>query len=229
MQKFVYCIRLTNLTDFLKTFSRCLLSLLFVAAIPATSADDSIRLIAIGDSLIAGHGLPVEDGFVTQLETALVQNSHDVRVFNGGVTGDTTDGGLARIDWILSDPYSAVILHLGHNDAFRAIPVPIVQQNLDQMMSNIQARNLPILLAGAMAPRNLGPEYYRAFDAVFPELADKYNVVFYPFFLAGVATDPSLNQADGIHPNQSGVALIVQQILPYVEELLEQVKQQESN
>lgn len=211
--------------DSLTILSRFLLGLLFMASITGASANDNIRLIAIGDSLISGHGLPVKDGFVAQLEAALAQKSYDVRVFNAGVTGDTTSGGLARIDWILSDPYSAVILHLGHNDAFRGIPVQVVHENLDRLIANIKARGLPILLAGTKAPRNLGPDYYRAFDAIFPQIAEKYDLLFYPFYLDGVATELDLNQADGIHPNQLGVALIVQQILPSVEELIRQVVQ----
>ena len=210
---------------FRKLIGKSFIALVFLVFVSGPSAADGLRLVAIGDSLIAGYGLPVEDGFVSQLQVALTQKSLDVRVFNAGVSGDTTGGGLARVDWTLADPYSAVILHIGHNDAFRAIPVDLVEQNLDQMIAAIVARELPILLAGAMAPRNLGPDYYLAFDAIYPALAEKYGLIFYPFFLEGIATDADLNQADGIHPNKAGVALIVQQMLPYVEQLIEQASQ----
>ena len=210
---------------FRKLTGKSFIALVFFVFVSGPSAADGVRLVAIGDSLIAGYGLPVADGFVSQLQAALTKESLDVQVFNAGVSGDTTGGGLARVDWTLADPYSAVILHIGHNDAFRAIPVALVEQNLDQMIAAIVARELPILLAGAMAPRNLGPDYYLAFDAIYPALAEKYGLIFYPFFLEGVATDADLNQADGIHPNKAGVALIVQQMLPYVEQLIEQASQ----
>ncbi len=206
-------------------FSKFLISLLLLVPLTVANADERIRLIAIGDSLTAGHGLPVADGFVPQLEAALANHSYDVRVVNAGVTGDTTGGGLARIDWILSEPFSAVLLHLGYNDAFRAIPVDLVRQNLDELIAKIKSHGLPILLAGAMAPRNLGPDYYEAFDAIYPDLAEKHDILFYPFFLDGVATEFDLNQEDGIHPNKLGVAQIVERILPYVEQLIEQSAQ----
>lgn len=197
---------------------------LLLSSADAFSADN-IRLIAIGDSLVAGYGLPVEDGFVTQLEAALTQKSYDVSIVNAGVSGDTSSGGLSRIDWVLSETYSAVILNLGYNDAFRGIPVETVQSNLDALILKIKQRNLPILLAGALAPRNLGPDYTLAFDAIYPNLAEKHDLVFYPFFLEGVATNPDLNQDDGIHPNKDGVAVIVRQLLPYVEQLIERTRE----
>ncbi len=184
---------------------------------------ETIRLVAIGDSLIAGYGLPAEDGFVSQLENALIEKSYDVRLVNAGVSGDTTNGALARIDWVLAEPYSAVILHVGYNDAFRGIPTGQVHQNLERLLAKIDQRGLPTLLAGAMAPRNLGADYYLAFDAIFPQLSNQYDLVHYPFFLEGVATEPTLNQADGIHPNKDGVSLIVRQMLPYVEQLIERL------
>ncbi len=201
-------------------FSSVVTGCLLLLVTHSVCGSNTVNLVAVGDSLIAGYGLAVENGFVTQLENALRKKSYDIRVFNAGVSGDTTHGGLARIDWVLADNYSAVILHLGHNDAFRGIPVEQVRQNLDELIGRINRRSLPILLAGAMAPRNLGPDYYLAFDAIFPQLAEKYELLFYPFFLEGVATEPTLNQADGIHPNADGVALIIQQMLPHVEQLL---------
>ena len=198
-----------------------IISLVLIAS---AYASDPIRILAIGDSLIAGYGLKPEEGFTAQLENALSDKSYTVQIVNSGISGDTTSGGLARIDWVLSDPYSAVILNLGSNDAFRAVPVDLVKQNLIDILERIQSRNLPVLLAGAMAPRNLGPEYSKAFDAIYPEIARHFDVLFYPFFLEGVATDNSLNQQDGIHPNKAGVSLIVIQMLPYVEKLISQAE-----
>ena len=209
----------------LQRFLSVVSGLLLLLSSADTFSADNIRLIAIGDSLVAGYGLPVEDGFVNQLEAALTQKSYDVSIVNAGVSGDTSSGGLSRIDWVLSETYSAVILNLGYNDAFRGIPVETVQSNLDALILKIKQRNLPILLAGALAPRNLGPDYTLAFDAIYPHLAEKHDLVFYPFFLEGVATDPDLNQDDGIHPNKDGVAVIVRQLLPYVEQLIERIRE----
>ncbi|MXW47754.1 MAG: arylesterase, partial [Gammaproteobacteria bacterium] len=139
---------------------RIIVGLLLALILCNTSYGSTIRLVAIGDSLIAGYGLPVEDGFVIQLENALKARSFDVEIFNAGVSGDTTSGGLARIDWVLTDDYAGVILHLGHNDAFRGISVEQVRGNMDELIANIKQRGLPIVMSGAMAPRNLGPDYY---------------------------------------------------------------------
>ena len=190
----------------------------------AVSAQNNgpLRIVAIGDSLVAGYGLDVEYGFTAQLERALQQKGHAVKIHNAGVSGDTTDGGLARVDWVLSEPASAVILFLGYNDAFRVIPVELVRSNLAQTIEKIQSRNLPILLAGAKAPRNLGAQYYDEFDAIYPDLANRFGVLLYPFFLEGIATEPAFNQEDGIHPNAAGVAVIVEQMLPFVEQLIDQ-------
>ncbi len=205
-------------------FAKITCGVILLATLTAAQADNHVRLVAFGDSLIAGYGLPVEDGFVAQLEKALTEKGHTVEIFNAGVSGDTTAGGLDRVDWVLSEQYSGVILHLGHNDAFRGIPVDVIHSNLDAMIASIKQRGLPVLLTGAMAPRNLGADYYLAFDAIYPQLAEKHDLVFYPFFLEGVATNPDLNQDDGIHPNQSGVAYIVEQLLPYVDQLIERIK-----
>ena len=204
---------------------RIIVGLLLALLVSNTSFGSTIRLVAIGDSLIAGYGLPVEDGFVSQLEKALIARSFDVQIFNAGVSGDTTSGGLARIDWVLTDDYSGVILHLGHNDAFRGIAVEQVRSNMNKLIAHIKQRGLPIVMSGAMAPRNLGPDYYLEFDSIFPDLAEKYDLLFYPFFLDGVATDPGLNQGDGIHPNKDGVAFIVERIVPYVEQLIHQISE----
>ena len=198
----------------------------FGALLSGVNAEQTepIRIVAIGDSLIAGYGLKSEHGFTAQLEELLNEKGCSVRIINSGVSGDTTGGGLARIDWVLSDPYAGVILFLGYNDAFRAIPVDSVRQNLTETIVKIQSRNLPVLFFGAKAPRNLGADYYERFDTIYPDLAEEYGLLFYPFFLEGVATDPSLNQKDGIHPNEAGVALIVSRILPYAGQLISQIE-----
>ena len=156
------------------------------------------------------------------MEIALRDAGHSATVVNAAVSGDTTSGGLARLEWLLGDPYDAVILFLGANDALRAIPVELVSNNLRAMLEILVSRQIPTLFVGMRAPRNLGPQYVEEFDAVYTKLAADFDVVFYPFFLEGVATDLSLNLEDGIHPNAEGIAVIVEKILPYAEELVQQ-------
>ena len=174
---------------------------------------------------MAGKGLDAGEGFTAQLESELHRLGYSVQVIDASVSGDTTSGGLARLDWVLAEPYSAAIVFLGYNDAFRAIPVELIRNNLNRIIETIQSRNLPVLLAGAKAPRNLGAQYYEQFDAVYPEIASQYDVEFFPFFLQDVATDPDLNQSDGIHPNKQGVSVIVRNMLPHVENLISRLKQ----
>ena len=186
-------------------------------------ATDKIKILALGDSLFAGRGLSPEFGITSQLEQKLQQKGYLVEITNSGISGDTTYGGLTRIDWVLSDPHSGVILCLGYNDAFRGIPVEEVRENLRKIIEKIQAQGLPILLTGVLAPRNLGSDYYEVFDAIYPELAEEFDLLLYPFILDGVATKPSLNQQDGIHPNEAGVAVIVGNLLPIVEQFIGQI------
>lgn len=192
----------------------------------AVRAGESVRLLVLGDSLAAGYGLPRQDGFAAQLERALRADGLDVTVINAGVSGDTSAGGLARLDWVLESAGSggpgAVIVELGANDGLRGFDPDVTYRNLDRIVSRLSERGLPILIAGMRAPPNLGREYVEAFDAVFPRLAARHDVPLYPFFLDGVAADPNLNQADGIHPNREGVAEIVGRITPAVKELLKQ-------
>ncbi|MBX6745282.1 MAG: arylesterase [Acetobacteraceae bacterium] len=191
---------------------------------PARAA--SIRLLALGDSLTAGYGLPQGQGFVPQLQAALRAHGHDAQVLDAGVSGDTTAGGLARLDWALADQPQAAIVELGGNDGLRGLPPRETRANLDAILSRLKARGVPTLLAGMLAPPNLGADYGREFAEVFKSLArDHPEVVFYPFFLEGVAADPALNQPDGIHPNAKGVEVIVRRILPAVETLLGRVSQ----
>ncbi len=180
--------------------------------------------MAFGNSLVAGFGLSTSDGFVVQLENTLRNRQFDVDVIDGGVSGDTTSGGLARIEWALADRIDAVILELGSNDALRGIDPAITRKNLDSILKILSDRNVPVLLAGMYAPRNLGVEYTESFDRIYPELATIHDTVYYPFFLEGVAGIPALNQEDGIHPNAAGVEEIVQRLIPYVEMLLNRVE-----
>jgi len=194
-------------------------------AAPSPAPKEPQRLIlAFGDSLTAGYGLPATDGFTRQLEDALKSQGLNVRVHNAGVSGDTTSGGRSRLGWVLSSMKQKpdlVILELGANDALRGIDPKLTRANLDAMLTELKSQNLPVLLAGMYAPRGLGATYYKAFDAIYPDLAKKHDVALYPFFLDGVAADPALNQRDGIHPNKAGVAVIVKRLAPHVRRALQ--------
>ena len=177
-------------------------------------------ILDFGDSLSAGYGLPSEQAFPARLEAALRRRGIEVRVINGGVTGDTTAGGLARLDWALADKPDLVILELGANDALRGIDPATVRDNLDKMIGKIEASGAKVLLVGMLAPPNWGAEYQSAFDRIFPELAKVHDVPLYPFFLEGVAMRPELNQPDGLHPNERGVAVLVGRLAPVVARLV---------
>jgi len=190
--------------------------LLVLLATPSATAADPLRILAFGDSLTAGFGLADADGFVPQLQSALADKGIAARVTNAGVSGDTTAGGLARLDWSLADDPQLVIVELGANDGLRGLDPKTTAANLDGILAKLESQKRAILLAGMKAPRNLGTEYTTAFDAIYPDLAARHNVMLYPFFLDGVATDPQLNQEDGIHPNAAGVKVVVGHMLPYV-------------
>jgi acyl-CoA thioesterase-1 len=191
----------------------------------SAAAQQPVRLLVIGDSLTAGFGLPPGEGFVPQLQAALEARGLSVRVIDAGVSGDTTAGGLARLDWALAEEPHAVLLELGANDGLRGLPPQQVRANLTAILDRLAARDLPVLLAGMLAPPNFGAAYGREFVAVFHDLArERPELIFYPFFLEGVASDQTLNQPDGIHPNQQGVAEVVRRILPAVMELLDRVR-----
>jgi acyl-CoA thioesterase-1 len=192
--------------------------------LPALAAPEPVRLLALGDSLTAGYGLPPGQGFVPRLQAALAAEGRAVRVIDAGVSGDTSAGGLARLDWALAENPQAALVELGGNDGLRGLPPTEMRLNLGRILDRLAARGIPALLAGMQAPRNFGADYGREFIAVFAELARAHpDVVFYPFFLDGVATDPALNQADGIHPNEAGVAIIIRRILPAVAALLDKL------
>jgi acyl-CoA thioesterase-1 len=190
------------------------------ASAPATAAPREI--VALGDSLVAGYGLQPGEAFPEQLEAALRRRGWDVAVANAGVSGDTAADGFARFEWSVPASADLVIVELGANDFLRGLDPAVTRDALGGILAKLQARNQRVLLAGMLAPRNLGPEYVAAFDKIFPELAAQHGVALYPFFLEGVAQQSSLNQPDGLHPNAKGVARIVENILPYVEALLRQ-------
>ncbi len=182
------------------------------------------RLLALGDSLTAGYGLPRGEGFVPQLQAALVARGRAVRVLDGGVSGDTMSGGAARLDWALADQPQAAIVALGGNDGLRGLPPTRMAEALESILNRLEARRIPTLLAGMHAPPNLGADYGASFHAVFTEAAkQRPQLIFVPFFLEGVAGDRALNQADGIHPNPRGVAVMIRHMLPATEQLLDRV------
>ena len=187
---------------------------------PVAASDKLLRIVALGDSLTAGLGLAEPDAFPAKLQQALVAKGMAVSISNAGVSGDTMAGGLARLDWSVPAGTDAVILELGANDALRGIDPAVTRRALDGILRGLAQRNIPVLLCGMLAPPNLGADYAHAFDAIFPDLAKTYGVVFYPFFLDGVAADPKLNQHDGLHPTAAGVDVIVAKILPAVEDVI---------
>lgn len=178
------------------------------------------RIVAFGDSLSAGYQLPAKDAFPSQLEAVLRAKGHNVAVENAGVSGDTASAGLARLDWSIGEGVEAVILELGANDALRGLDPAITEAALDEMISKLKGRGIKVLLAGMYAPRNNGEAYAQRFDAIYPRLSQKHGVPLYPFFLAGVQGEKSLNLADGMHPNAAGVRVIAEKIAPEVEKLL---------
>ena len=189
-----------------------------------TARAETIRILGFGDSLMAGYGLADEDAFPTRLEAALREAGHDVNVINAGVSGDTTAGGASRLAWSLSEEPDAAIVELGANDGLRGIPTADTRKNLDAILTALGENDIPVLFAGMYAPPNMGKEYGADFSRVFEDLSAKHDVIFYPFFLDGVAGDLALNQADGIHPNRAGVDIIVERILPYAEKLVARAK-----
>ena len=198
------------------------LAAVLAAASPAEAK--AIRLVVLGDSLTAGLGLPPGKAFPDRLQAALRAKGWDVTVLNAGVSGDTTADGLQRYDWAVPADADALIVELGANDMLRGLKPEDTKQALSAILDKARAAHLPTLIAGMRAAPNLGAEYDRAFNAIYPALAEAHDAALYPFFLDGVAGDPKLNQADGIHPTAEGVDAIVERIEPSVEQLLKQVK-----
>jgi acyl-CoA thioesterase-1 len=194
------------------------------AVVPARAADRPVKIVAFGDSLSAGYGLPVDAAFPAKLAGALQMKGVAVTIANAGVSGDTASGGLARLDWSVPEGTDAVIVELGANDMLRGIDPAVTKAALDQILGKLAQRHILVLLAGMKSLSNFGPDYARSFEAIYPALASTHPVVFYPFFLAGVADDPKLNQGDGLHPNAAGVDVIVARMLPQVETLIARVR-----
>ena len=196
---------------------------MLAVAAPAAFAR-TLKLVALGDSLTAGYGLPPGKAFPDQLEAALKARGWDVAVINAGVSGDPVEDGLARGDWAVPPDADALIVELGANDMLRGLPPERTKESLAAILDRAKAAHLPALIAGMRAAPNLGAAYDKAFDAIYPALAESRGAILYPFFLEGVAGDPKLNQLDGLHPTPAGVAVIVGRILPAVEALLGRTK-----
>src|SRR6476660_4849053 len=179
-----------------------------------------VKILALGSSLTQGYGLPPGTEFTVQLQAALKKAGIDAVVTNAGVSGDTSAGGLSRLDWSLADHPDAVILELGSKDMLRGISPEVTEKNLRAILTRLRSAHVKVLLTGMHAQRNLGADYVRQFDTIYPRLAKDYDVLFYPFFLDGVALNPKLNQADGMHPNPAGVKVVVARMLPLVSKLV---------
>ena len=206
----------------IKRFLGWILLTALIAA-PACAAEP-IKILAFGTSLTQGYGLPPGTEYPVILQAKLRQAGINATVINAGVSGDTSSDGLSRLDWSLADHPDAVILEMGSNDALRGLDPSLTERNLTAILGKLKAAHIPVLLLGMMAPRNYGPEYAKAFDPIYPRLAQKFGVLFYPFVLDGVALDPKLNQADGIHPNPAGVKIVVANMMPYVEKLVAEAR-----
>src|SRR5215472_17798012 len=187
-------------------------------------AAQPVKILAFGTSLTQGLNLPPGTEFTAVMQERLKQAGINATLVNAGVSGDTSADGLSRLDWSLAERPDAVIVEMGSNDALRGVDPALTEKNLSAILGKLKAAHLPVLLLGMKAPRNLGPEYARAFDPIYPKLAKDYGVLLYPFVLDGVVLNPKLNQADGMHPNPAGVKVIVEKMLPYVEKLVAEAK-----
>lgn len=205
---------------FIKGFAAFLLTLALGFTVTTVARAEPLQLVGFGDSLMAGYQLPPEDAFPARLEKALKAKGHDIVITNAGVSGDTTSGGLARIDWSVPDGTKGVILELGANDALRGIPPEESRKNLVSMIEKLKSRNIAVLLVGMIAPPNMGDDYAARFNPIYPELAAKYGVELYPFFLDGVVENPGLKLEDGMHPNGEGIGVMVERFLPYAERFI---------
>src|SRR5438445_3554975 len=199
-----------------------------LAQTPAAGPSKPIKIVAFGDSLTAGLGLPANQAFPVRLQKALESKGIRVDMINAGVSGDTASGGRDRLDWSIPEGTEAVILELGANDALRGIDPAVTRAALTDILTRLRARKIAVLMCGMLAPPNYGSEYAARFNAIFPELSNSFGVPLYPFFLEGVAADAKLNQADGLHPTADGVDVIVKNILPMVEAFLGALSAQRS-
>jgi acyl-CoA thioesterase I len=192
------------------------LVVLLLCLMPVHAQSTPVRIAVLGDSLAAGYGLQPEQSLVAQLGMALKKQGRDVVMLNHGVSGDTTAGGLDRVDWLMGDKPDIVMVELGANDALRGLDPVAAERNLDKIVTRLKEAGATVWLVGMLAPRNFGPEYAKAFDGIYKRLATKHGVPLYPFVLDGVAQDPALNQGDGIHPNVKGVETMVERMLPFI-------------
>ncbi|KPB00082.1 acyl-CoA thioesterase [Ahrensia marina] len=204
-----------------KSLSRSfsLYGLIVMFAVSSVNAQ-TLQGVGFGDSLMAGYQLENGNGFPDQLQAALKEKGYDVAIANAGVSGDTTSGGLSRLEWSVPDTTDFVILELGGNDALRGIKPEITRQNLDEMITALKTRDIDVLLAGMVAPPNMGDAYGEAFNKIYADLSEKHDVPLYPFFLEGAITNPELMQDDGIHPTKEGVEVMVENFLPFLETYL---------
>ncbi len=193
---------------------------LFAVSGGAAAAEGPLRIVALGDSLSAGYEIAAKDAFPARLEAALKARGHAVVIENAGVSGDTTSGALARLDWAVPPGTDGVILELGANDMLRGLDPKIARHALDGIITQLKARGTQVLLCGMRAAPNLGADYGREFDAIFPELAQRHGLILYPFFLDGVTTQKQFTLPDGLHPSPAGVDAIVAGILPQAEEFV---------
>jgi acyl-CoA thioesterase-1 len=208
----------------LRRMAAAALALAALATAISASAASPIAIVALGDSLTAGLGLGLGESFPEQLEAALKAKGHDVTVENAGVSGDTATDGLTRLEWSVPAEAKIVIVELGANDALRGVDPSVTRKALSEILSKLTGRGQTVLLAGMLAPPNLGDAYAKAFNPIYSDLAAQYSIKIYPFFLDGVAANQALNQPDGMHPTAAGVAKIVQRMLPDVEALLETIE-----
>jgi acyl-CoA thioesterase-1 len=205
----------------------CALALLAVLPPPSSAQSapgEPLKIVALGDSLTAGYGLPAEAAFPAVLERVLKARGHNVEIVNAGVSGDTASAGLDRLDWSVPDDADGVIVELGANDMLRGVDPAVTRRAIGVIVERLKARGIPVMLAGMFASRSLGPDYVRTFDGLYRDIAEKHGLVLYPFFLDGVAGEPGLNLQDGLHPTARGVEIIVERILPSVELFLSRIK-----
>ena len=196
------------------------------AAAQGTAAGKPVKLVVLGDSLSAGLGLQGQDAFPAKLKKALQHKGIEVEMVNAGVSGDTSSGGRDRLDWSVPDGTDGVIVELGANDALRGLDPDVTRAALGEIIAKLKARKIAVMLCGMLAPPNYGADYAAHFNSIYPDLAQKFDVPLYPFFLDGVAADAKLNQADGIHPTAAGVDIIVGNIMPTVEAFLGTIGEQ---
>ncbi len=205
-------------------FLMVIAALMFIGPHGAAAEEKPLKIVALGDSLTAGYQLSPGEAFPVQLQEALRARGHHIDVINAGVSGDTTSGGLSRLDWSIPPDANAVIVELGANDALRGLPTETTRRNLDEIVAKLKQRGLNILLVGMRAPNSMGESYVEKFDPIFEEVAATHDTLYYPFFLEGIPISPETVLADGMHPTGAGVAIIVENILPMVEELIDRAR-----